>query len=369
MTVSILFGTRFLPMIPRSVVAATHLFEWAEIVVLGWNALEGSHPFFSQLQRPPAGASSPSAARWPVSPAPSWRCAGTTVASHRASAPPLTCSPARARPWAFRPSSAGWRPRRRARWRALAASIVPAPRGLASRAWSRAATREASHGHQGTLRRPRPNDHLAWHLLGEPWVPRLVAVAPASLRVRISDRSFRPEITSRTIEVASPRCASTSCSAFAALQAPTRGSSPFCTRQLDISYLACYCTRGRVLLPLVFRRSTLGVATTIRAVASAGGRVARSDQGLHRFRRSIPWARSGSSARRPQHAWPSASPCLCLRRTRPSGRRRPLGQGPSGSSARPARGKRPPSGLKDQGHRRPLGHHRVLGRGAPGVET
>ena len=237
-TISILFGTRFLPMIPRSVVAATHVFEWAEVVVLGWNALEGSHPFFSQRWRPPAGASSSLAARWPVSPAPSWRCACTTVASPSASASPLTCSPARARPWAFRPSSAGWRPRRRARWRALVASIVPGPRGLASRAWSRAAAREASHGHRGTLRRPRPNDHLAWHLLGEPWAPCLVAVAPASLRVRISDRSFRPAITSGTIEVASPRCASTSCSAFAALQAPTRGSSPFCTRPLDIRYLA-----------------------------------------------------------------------------------------------------------------------------------
>ncbi len=128
-TISILFGTRFLPMIPRSVVAATHVFEWAEVVVLGWNALEGSHPFFSQRWRPPAGASSPLAARWPVSPAPSWRCACTTVASRSASASPLTCSPARARPWASHPSSAGWRPRRRARWRALAASIGPGAKG------------------------------------------------------------------------------------------------------------------------------------------------------------------------------------------------------------------------------------------------
>ena len=39
MTVSILFGTRFLPMIPRSVVAATHLFEWAEVVMLGWRGI------------------------------------------------------------------------------------------------------------------------------------------------------------------------------------------------------------------------------------------------------------------------------------------------------------------------------------------
>ena len=221
-----------------AVCGGRHLFEWAEVVVLGWNALEGSHPFFSQRWRPPAGASSSLAARWPVSPAPSWRCACTTVASPSASASPLTCSPARARPWAFRPSPAGWRPRRRARRRTLAASIGPGAKGSRVQGLVPGSAREASHGHQGMLRRPRPNDHLAWHLLGEPWAPCLVAVAPASLRVRISDRSFRPEITSGTIEVASPRYASTSCSAFAALQAPTRGSSPFCTRQLDISYLA-----------------------------------------------------------------------------------------------------------------------------------
>ena len=236
MTVSILFDTRFLPMIPRSVVAATKLVR----VGRGRGArLERDHT-----------PSSPSS-RGRRREHPRLRRRAGPSRQHLRGAAPAPPSPPTAdrlrRPRAHLRGLARGRsaPRQLAGghagvrvgepWRRRSA---PGPRGLASRAWSRAAAREASHGHQGTLRRPRPNDHLAWHLLGEPGARRLVAVAPASLRVRISDRSFRPAITSGTIEVASPRCASTSCSAFAALQAPTRGSSPFCTRPLDIRYLA-----------------------------------------------------------------------------------------------------------------------------------
>lgn len=85
LTMSILFGTLFLPMIPLLVVAATDFSEWGEVagghafaaissrrpdllpvlaaglalgvVALGWNDLEGSHPFFSSAGLAPAGGS------------------------------------------------------------------------------------------------------------------------------------------------------------------------------------------------------------------------------------------------------------------------------------------------------------------------
>lgn len=85
LTMSILFGTLFLPMIPLLVVAATDFSEWGEVVgthafmaissrrpallpalatglalgvvVLGWSSLEGSHPFLSLAALEPAGGS------------------------------------------------------------------------------------------------------------------------------------------------------------------------------------------------------------------------------------------------------------------------------------------------------------------------